>query len=124
VNDVSKSFLSFAWALGLLGLEQLGTALGPGRSGHRKERLTGAFDAVTEAAEAQLGERSKKLFDAGDALQRELLDLVFDVTRVDNLKPRKVLDRAADLADKAADSLRDAAQEPAAGGAEAPASTA
>jgi hypothetical protein len=36
-----------------------------------------------------------------------MVDLTFDVVRVENLKPEKMLDRAADLAESAADALRD-----------------
>jgi len=91
----------------LLGLEQMTNLLSPERSGDRQERMTRTFDAVTRATEKQLGDRTKRLFDAGDKLQREMVDLVFDVVRVDNLKPDKMLDRAAELAESAASSLRD-----------------
>ncbi len=107
MTDLTKSFFSFSWAMSLLGLEQMTNLLSPERSGDRKERVTKTFDAVTKATEKQLGKRTKKLFDAGDKLQREMVDLVFDVVRVENLKPDKMLDRAAELAENAADSLRD-----------------
>jgi len=114
MTDLTKSFFSFSWAMTLLGLEQMTNLLSPERSGDRKERVTRTFDAVTKATEKQLSKRTKKLFDAGDKLQREMVDLVFDVVRVENLKPDKMLDRAAELAESAADSLRNRGSEDAA----------
>ena len=122
VTDLMKSFFSFSWAMTLLGLEQMTNVMSPDRSGNRQDRMRKTFDAVTKATEKQLGDRTRRLFDAGDKLQREMVDLVFDVVRVDNLKPDKVLDRAAELAESAADSLRHRGEkEPAAELAEAPA---
>lgn len=107
MRDVTKSFFSFSWAMTLLGLEQMTNLLSSERSGNRQERISKSFDAVTRATEKQLGERTRKLFDSGNELQREMVDLAFDVVRVDNLRPDRVLDRAAELAESTADSLRD-----------------
>lgn len=117
MRDLTKSFFSFSWAMSLLGLEQMTNVLSPDRSGNRQERMSRTFDAVTGATEKQLGERTRKLYDAGNELQREMVDLAFDVVRVDNLRPDKVLERAAEMAESAADSLRDRGKEKPSGGA-------
>ncbi len=111
MRDLTKSFFSFSWTMSLLGLEQLTNLLSEERSGNRRERMAKAFDAVTEATVEQLGERTSSLYESGDKLQRETTDLMFDLSRPEELKPRKVVDRAADLVESTADALRDAAGE-------------
>jgi hypothetical protein len=109
MRDLTKSFFSFSWTMSLLGLEQLTNLLSEDRSGNRRERMATAFDAVTEATVEQLGERTSSLYESGDKLQRETIDLMFDLSRPEELKPRKVVDRAADLVESTADAMRDAA---------------
>jgi hypothetical protein len=111
MRDLTKSFFSFSWTMSLLGLEQLTNLLSEDRSGNRRERMAKAFDAVTDATVEQLGTRTSSLYESGDKLQRETIDLMFDLSRPEELKPRKVVDRAADLVESTADALRDAAGE-------------
>jgi anion-transporting ArsA/GET3 family ATPase len=111
MRDLTKSFFSFSWTMSLLGLEQLTNLLSEERSGNRRERMAKAFDAVTEATVDQLGERTSSLYESGDKLQRETIDLMFDLSRPEELKPRNVVDRAADLVESTADALRDAVGE-------------
>lgn len=111
MRDLTKSFFSFSWTMSLLGLEQLTNLLSEERSGNRRERMAKAFDAVTKATVEQLGTRTSKLYESGDKLQRETVDLMFDLSRPEELKPKKVLDRAADLVESTADAMRDAVGE-------------
>ena len=111
MRDLTKSFFSFSWTMSLLGLEQLTNLLSEDRSGNRRERMAKAFDAVTESTVAQFGERTSSLYESGDKLQRETIDLMFDLSRPEELKPKKVVDRAADLVESTADALRDAVGE-------------
>jgi hypothetical protein len=111
MRDLTKSFFSFGWTMSLFGLEQLTNMLSDERSGNRKERMAAAFDAVTDATGKQLGKRTSSLYESGDKLQRETVDLIFDLSRPEELKPSKVVDRAADLVESSADALRDVAGE-------------
>ncbi len=108
MRDLTKSFFSFSWTMSLFGLEQLTNMLSEERSGNRRERMAEAFDKVTEATVEQLGKRTTSLYESGDKLQRETIDLMFDMSRPEELKPSKVVDRAADLVEDAADAIRDA----------------
>jgi hypothetical protein len=108
MRDLAKSFFSFSWTMSLFGLEQLTNILSEERSGNRRERMAKAFDAVTDATVEQFGKRTKSLYESGDKLQRETVDLMFDMSRPEELKPSKVIDRTADLVEEAADALRDA----------------
>lgn len=111
MRDLTKSFFSFSWTMSLFGLEQLTNVLSDERSGNRRERMASAFDAVTEATGKQLGKRTSSLYESGDKLQRESVDLMFDLSRPEELKPSKVVNRAADLVESSADALRDVAGE-------------
>jgi hypothetical protein len=108
MRDLTKSFFSFSWTMSLFGLEQMTNILSEERSGNRRERIARAFDAVKDATVGQLGKRTKSLYESGDKLQRETVDLMFDLSRPEELKPRKVVDRAADLVESTADAMRDA----------------
>ena len=109
MRDLTKSFMSFSWAMTLFGLDQLRHLVADDDSGKRRQRIGGDLDAVTTAAKDRLSERNASMFDAGQNLQRDMVDLTFDIFRGENLKPRKILDRAADIAEESAGSLRDLA---------------
>jgi len=109
MRDLAKSFMSFSWAMTLFGLDQLRHLVADDDSGKRRQRIGSDLDAVTTAAKDRLSERNASMFDAGQNLQRDMVDLTFDIFRGENLKPRKILDRAADIAEESADSLRDLA---------------
>jgi hypothetical protein len=74
IRDLTKSMLSFSWAMSLFGMNQLVNSLAP-------EKATGAFNAVTRATEEQLGDMLKGAFRAGDQLQRGMVDLTFSAFR-------------------------------------------
>ena len=97
--------------MSLFGLEQLTNVLSDERSGNRRDRMASAFDAVTNATGEQLGKRTSSLYESGDKLQRETVDLMFDLSRPEEFKPSKVVDRAADLVESSAEALRDAVGE-------------
>jgi hypothetical protein len=107
MREVAKSFASFSWALSMFTLEQLTNLVSEERSGNRKERLTAAFDSMTRATSEVLSERTRAIFDSGDRLQEEMVDLTFDVFRPESWSPEKILDRAADFAESTADAIRD-----------------
>jgi hypothetical protein len=109
MRDLTKSFASFSWAMTLFGLDQLRHLVADDDSGERRVRISQDLDAVTNAAKDRLSERNASMFDSGNTLQREMVDLTFDIFRGDELKPRKMLDRAADFVEESADTLRDLA---------------
>ena len=97
MRDLAKSFMSFSWAMTLFGLDQLRHLVADDDSGKRRQRIGSDLDAVTTAAKDRLSERNASMFDAGQNLQRDMVDLTFDIFRGDELKPGKILDRAADF---------------------------
>lgn len=109
MRDLAKSFMSFSWAMSLFGLDQIRHLVADDDSGKRRDLISEDLDAVTTAATGRLSERNASMYDAGNTLQSDMVDLTFDIFRGEELKPRKMLDRAADFVEESADTLRDLA---------------
>lgn len=73
MREMTKSMMSFSWAMSLFGLRQMTCMLMP----QSWRSATSSFDAVTRSTEDQLGSTTDSLFRAGDSLQRGLVDLMF-----------------------------------------------
>ena len=67
--DLLKSMLGFSWAMSLLGVRSLANLAQP-------DRAASDLDAVTQAAEGQLGPGLQDVFRTGDQLQRGMVDSV------------------------------------------------
>jgi hypothetical protein len=90
IRDLTKSILSFSWAMSLFGTKQLANASTP-------EKATRAFDAVTEATEEQLGDVLKGAFRAGDHLQRGVVDVTLGLLTLQTFNPSQVMKMASDM---------------------------
>jgi hypothetical protein len=51
------------------------------------------------------------MYEAGDKFQQESVDAMFDVSKPSNWSPEKMMNMAADLADRSAEALRDMAHD-------------
>src|SRR2546429_243255 len=107
MRDVAKSMGRFSWAMWVLGLEQLRRLVADEYSGRREQAMSEAFDSTREATEKTFSERTRKLYDAGDKLQQESVDLLFDMARPSNLGADKIVERAANAVGRSADSVRE-----------------
>lgn len=68
MRDLTKSMLSYSWAMSLFGVQQMWNLMSPSRA-------TKAFDEVTDATEEQFGDIMQATFRTGDNIQRMLVDL-------------------------------------------------
>src|SRR5258708_7088748 len=73
VRELTKSALSFSWALSLLGIKQ---AINLGRPG-QQAGSGDLFAPLTQAAVGQLDESMKNLHRSGDNLQSRVIDMAF-----------------------------------------------
>ncbi len=71
MRDLTKSVMSYSWAMSVFGVQQMMNALRPAQAAK-------AFESVTEATEGELGNVLKATFRAGDSIQRGLVDLGFN----------------------------------------------
>jgi len=89
LRDLAKSVGSFSWALSLFGAQQVLNLMLRPLAVAQGSAATG-FDAVTRAAEAQLGSGFKGAFESGEQLQRSAVDLAFSVARLEALDPNRL----------------------------------
>jgi haloalkane dehalogenase len=79
LRDLTKSVLSFSWAMSLFGVKQAASMLNPARPGRDGYVPPDSFQDVTGAIVEQFGESLRQTFQAGDGLQREMVDAFFRV---------------------------------------------
>lgn len=91
MRELFKSVFGFSLAMSLLGMEQIRNTLRKKENNdeRREDWIKADLESVTNAAGERLGERTHKVFDAGDRFQRETVDLVFDIFKSDDAKPKR-----------------------------------
>lgn len=97
IRDLTKSMLSFSWAMSLFGVEQLVNTLTPQSPGQPIHKTTAAFKAVTQATEEQLGGMLRGAFKAGDQLQRGFVDLTSGFLTLEAFNPSQVIRMTSDI---------------------------
>ena len=90
IRDLTKSMLSFSWAMSLFGTKQLVNILMP-------EKATASFNAVTQTTEAQLGDVLKGVFRAGDQLQKGMVDITFSFLTLEAFNPSQMMGMMSDV---------------------------
>lgn len=88
MRELTKSVTSFTWAMSLFGAKQMLNLAQPAKA-------AAAFDSVAEATGGQLDESLRSAFEAGDRLQRSMIDATFSLMSMGGaLDPGRVVDRA------------------------------
>ena len=77
MRELTKSMLRLSWAMPLFGIRQLANLSLPTRA--NRERAAEGFEALTGAAQRELGGAFESLYEAGDRLQSGMVDAMFDV---------------------------------------------
>ena len=104
MRELTKSILSFSWAMSLFGVRQAANVLTP-------DKAAASFNNVTEAAREELGESTEATFKAGDNLQRSLVDLTFGVFSLQAFNPSKWAKATSGVVQQAAKATSDVAQQ-------------
>ncbi len=91
MRDLTKSMFRFSWAMSMLSLRQATHLLSPGQGW---DRSTSVFDALSHAAEGQMGESVRNLYRAGDEFQGGMVNAVSDLTNGEWSKPGEALGEA------------------------------
>ena len=109
MRDLTKSVVSMGWALSVFGLEQISSLFTEKEEEEGNgESMEEAMDSVTEATGKHFGDRAQSIFDSGDRLQREFVDMMFDSMKAENWSPTRMAEWVADMAERSADAVRDA----------------
>jgi hypothetical protein len=74
MRDFLKSMFRFSWAMSLFGANSMGNLFAPAKPNQPGGRVATALDAVSRAAEQQLSSGFRAAFQAGDNLQRSIVD--------------------------------------------------
>ncbi len=87
MRELTKSMLRMSWALPLFGVKQMTHLMMP--NGANQEKAAQALDAVSAAAQRELGSTLDELYATGDRLQRGAVDTAFGVMFLDMLNPAR-----------------------------------
>ncbi len=91
MRDLTKSMFRFSWAMSMLGIRQAKHILVPGEGW---DKSASAFDALSHAAEGQMGEAVRNVYRAGDELQGGVVNAVTDLASGEWSKPGEALSEA------------------------------
>jgi hypothetical protein len=104
MREFAGSVASLPWAMSLFGLQQISNLLtGEARGGASAHR---AFYAVTRCTKEQLGDVVWAAYQVGDYVQRQTVDLLFDVLTLRALDPRYDVSLATAVLDQSAETVR------------------
>lgn len=89
MRELTKSLLTFSLTMSLFGVKQLGNLLNSARGQAAGVQIKEAFDSVSNVAQQQFGETFQETFEAGDEMQRRLVDAMYGFLDSDrNWTPR------------------------------------
>jgi hypothetical protein len=97
MRELTKSMLSFSWALPLFGMKQMMDMAAPRDPSRPFGRVTDSFEAVTRTAQDQLGGAWNSAFRAGDQLQRGMVDLMFSFLSPEAWNPNRMMRMSSDV---------------------------
>lgn len=104
MREFTKSTLSFSWAMSLFGLKQMADVLSMQRD-RPMEEATSAFDTATQAMGRQFDTMFQGIFQAGDELQRELVDTMLGSFTEEGFKPDAAIKAPVDMLQRGAEGL-------------------
>jgi hypothetical protein len=77
MRDLTKSMMSYGWAMSVFGLQQMVNLMTPGQSGDPCGKAAKAFNDVTQATTDTLDSSLKAAYDAGNNMQSGVIDMMF-----------------------------------------------
>jgi hypothetical protein len=104
MREFTKSTLSFSWAMSLFGFKQLANIV-TARNDRSMEEAAGAFDTATQAMGRQFDTMFQGMFQAGDELQREMVDSMLASFTAEGFKVDEVLKGPTGMLQHGAQSL-------------------
>jgi hypothetical protein len=97
IRDLTKSAISFSWAISLLSVKQAANVVQPGPNGGGN-----LFAVMAQVAADQLDESMKGIYRTGDNLQSSLVDMAFGWMNPDKwMNPGKSMGWAANAVQSA-----------------------
>ena len=106
MRELTKSIFSYSWAVPLFALQQMANGFTPSDLEAFGEKAANAYDNVTRATKGQLGDLLQVLFQAGDDIQRDMVDMGFRFLGPASWTPSGIARTTADLTARMADGMR------------------
>jgi hypothetical protein len=110
MRNLTKAMLSFSWMMPLFGVQQAMNLMMPQDPASPRHPAADAFDAVSRAAEGQLGKTLSGAYQAGDKMQRGMVDLMLGWANLETLTPSGMLRMTSDVVQRSADAMRQGAE--------------
>jgi hypothetical protein len=107
MRDMTKSMMSFSWAMSMFGLKQALALFNPQSAGN----AAASFEEVTRATESQLGSLTRSTFQAGDRLQRGMIDMAFGMLGWGAWNPNEMMRMGTDAVQRTAQAGVDVMQQ-------------
>jgi hypothetical protein len=105
--DFAKSAVSFAWAMSVVGLQETMAFIQNPQEGRQPDKAASTLRSATHAARNELGDMYKAAFEAGDRVQREMIDSVAQYLTAENFyNPDKAFRAGTDLLWDLSDTMR------------------
>jgi hypothetical protein len=121
MRELTKSMLSFSWAMPLFGMKQMMSMAMPQDASRPWGQAEEGFEALTGAAQRQLDGAWGSAWKSGDQLQRQMVDLMFGMFSGEAWNPNRWLQMTSDMMQGGMGAARQAASGCGCGGGEAPA---
>jgi hypothetical protein len=103
MREFTKSILSLSLGMSLFGVKQLANVLSSSDSYQLTSRVAAAGNAVTHTSEEQFDAAIREAFQAGDQLQRDIVDLLFGVLTLEACTPRRITKVTFDMLQQSAE---------------------
>jgi hypothetical protein len=110
MRDLTKSMMSYGWAMSVFGLQQAVNLMMPQQGGDPAGKAARAFDDVTQATVENLEGPLKTAFNAGDKMQGGMIDSMFGGFMGAGLDPSRWMRMGNELLQQMGDCGRRAAQ--------------
>ena len=96
MQDLTKSMMSFSWAMTLFGANQAANMLMPRDPASMAHQASSAFDSLTQAATSQMGQTFSEAFKSGDQAQRAVVDMMFGSVSQEAFDPARLMKTMTD----------------------------
>ncbi len=87
MRELTKSMLRFSWALPVFSVKQMISLSMPTEA--NQASTVHALDAVTAAAESEIGQALKGVYSTGDQMGRTAVDMTFKLLMLDAFNPAR-----------------------------------
>jgi len=87
MRELTKSLFTFSLTMSLFGVKQLGNLLNSARGQSPGLQMKEALDSLSNVAQQQFGETFQETFQAGDEMQRRMVDAMYGFLEPDRDRP-------------------------------------